>query len=632
MILCAAVPAAAQQHRVFYDHLENGRLAGGKIVVDLSDPAQRLEFGADLPTDFRMLGWPVTTIHNNGPTANRVDVVILGDGYTAPEMTDYSSHTASVVTQFFNEEPFAAYASYFNVHRVDVESAESGVDEINLNIYRDTALDMAYGCFNIDRLLCIDVAKAYAAADSAPDVDQIMALANSTRYGGAGYPDDDLGTLAGDNFSAVEIALHEFGHSFADLHDEYDYADGASYFGAEFLEPNVTKFTATILNQQQRKWFRWLPLPTVDAFQGGAYYQFGVYRPTVNSKMRALNRPFEEVNVEQIVMSIYRTVSPADDASPTSTQPLSACTALFVDPLQPLDHNLTIQWSVNGNAVPGATGTNFVPVNTVLVPGLNTVSVSVVDPTSRVRDEAFRATRMTFTRSWQVLSLGVTGECSCVAAASATAEPAPLAKNRYISFVPGNVAGAIRVTAVELMNPEPPNAVQPPPDFSSLVGQSWWVGPPAQVTEYSGAGDPFFAAKLQCEPYHHNWSTIPRLHVTGEQIAPSSRYAIQVMDAGCDEQAEGSFSPTLEVQTARWGDAAEPFQNPQEPLNQPNALDIGDVVDKVKAVLGASARVVTQLQPADIDVMDAVSALDLARVVDAVKGFAYPYQSPPPCP
>lgn len=107
----------------------------------------------------------------------------------------------------------------FNVHRVDLPSNESGVDEPDLGIFRDTALDMAFNCGGIPRLLCVNVNKAYAAAASAPDIDQILVIANSTRYGGAGYSAQNLCTLAGGNNSAVEIAIHEFGHAFADLSD-----------------------------------------------------------------------------------------------------------------------------------------------------------------------------------------------------------------------------------------------------------------------------------------------------------------------------------------------------------------------------------------------------------------------------
>ncbi len=191
---------------IYYDYIENGQLKGGVVTTLL--PAVNLD---------SLIGplseWPITTIIDNGPVSNRIDLVFVGDGYTASELGSYATHVQNIVSGYFAEEPMAAYASYFNVHRVDVVSNESGVDELDNGIYRDTALDMAYGCNNTPRLLCIDVGKAVAAASNAPEVELIFALANSTRYGGAGYP--DLSTMAGNNSSSVELALHECGHSLA---------------------------------------------------------------------------------------------------------------------------------------------------------------------------------------------------------------------------------------------------------------------------------------------------------------------------------------------------------------------------------------------------------------------------------
>lgn len=390
----------AERVPLYFDTIEHGRLTGGRIVVESTEPAFRAAFGLDQPAVAG--GWPVTTIIHNGPTNNRIDLVVLGDGYTASQLGSYASQVSTVINGFFAQEPLNAYAPYFNVHRVDVVSNESGVDEIDLGIYRDTALDMAYGCFNIERLLCINVSLATAAAQSAPDVQQILALANSTRYGGAGYPTYDLGTVAGNNSSSLEIALHEFGHSFADLADEYDYADGATYSGPDPVEKNVSIYTAAQQVSQQRKWWRWMDLPNVDTFQGAAYHQFGIYRPTHNSKMRSLSRPFEQVNVEQFVINIYTIVKPIDDATPTVPSPTLACTPFFVDPMNPVGHSLSVQWLLDGVPVPGATGLTFTPDTTTLAFGFHTLTVRVVDNTTRVRDEALRSQWMTQTRTWSI--------------------------------------------------------------------------------------------------------------------------------------------------------------------------------------------------------------------------------------
>ena len=385
---------------VYYDYVEDGRLKGGVITTVLPPPVK-----------YRLVEpspWAVETIIANGPPENRIDLVFIGDGYTAAELDLYAAHVENAVAGLFSQQPLAAYAGYFNVHRVDVISNESGVDEPGSGIYRDTALDMAFDCGGIDRLLCINYSTAQEAANSAPQVDTIIALANSTRYGGAGYP--GLATAAGANSSAVELVLHEYGHSFAQLADEYDYGGATTYTGSEPGQPNVSIYTAAEQLAQQTKWYRWLDLPNIDAFEGALYCRYGVYRPTSSSKMRSLGWPFEEVNAEQFIFAFYEYVRPIDDATPQSSEPLTAGVLLFVDPVEPTEQPLTIQWSADGDDVPGTNGPTF---NTSsLPPGLHDIAVTVVDNTARVRDEEARAERLKETRQWRVVSQAdLTGDC-----------------------------------------------------------------------------------------------------------------------------------------------------------------------------------------------------------------------------
>ncbi|MGB2807025.1 MAG: M64 family metallopeptidase [Sedimentisphaerales bacterium] len=376
---------------IYYDYIENGQLKGGTVTTLL--PAVNLDSLIGPLSEL-----PVTTIIDNGPVSNRIDLVFVGDGYTASELGSYATHVQNILSGYFAEEPIAAYASYFNVHRVDVVSNESGVDELDIGIYRDTALDMAYGCFETPRLLCIDVGKAVAAASNAPEVELIFALANSARYGGAGYP--DLSTMAGDHSSSVELALHECGHSLAKLADEYHYSDGTTYTGPERLEQNVSIYDAAEQIVLETKWYRWLDLPNVDTFEGARYNEFGIYRPTDNSKMKSLGRPFEEINAEQFVINFYKQVSPMDEATPPSQEPLPGDTVFYVIPMEPIGHSLDVQWSVDGVDVPGATGLTFTP--TSLPIGIHDVVVTAVDNTTRVREDTARATWLTNTRQWQI--------------------------------------------------------------------------------------------------------------------------------------------------------------------------------------------------------------------------------------
>ena len=387
---------------IYYDFLEfeGDRLRGGRIPVDLDNPMH-----TDTGQVFAESASSVTTLMDNGPTSNRIDIVFVGDGYQASELSSYAADVDGILPVFFAKEPLDAYMTFFNVHRVDVISVDSGVDnDPTQGISRNTALDMTYWCSNIERLLCVNVGKAYNHANCAPDVDQVLALANSSKYGGAGYPSNELGTLAAKNGSAIEIALHEFGHSMGDLADEYDYGGPTTYSGPELNQANVSIYDSTTMASLQTKWHLWLSTAGVGTFEGGNYSVFGVYRPTNNSLMRSLGRPFQGINREQMIFKVYEAVDPIDSSTdPTQCDPNATFSLSLV---QPTDHSLDVQWKLDGVDISGANGDSFDASSLGLAPGTYTLSVEVVDNTPWVKDEAKRASLMTKTRSWTIVAAG----------------------------------------------------------------------------------------------------------------------------------------------------------------------------------------------------------------------------------
>ncbi|HEY1176285.1 MAG TPA: M64 family metallopeptidase, partial [Phytomonospora sp.] len=202
-----------------------------------------------------------TPINNNGDTATHLDLMIVGDGYTSSQLGTYDSHVRSKVNELFAVEPFASYKSLFNVWKVDVVSTQSGVDHDPYGTYRTTALDMYFYCGGTARLLCVNETKANQYARQAPDVDQVVALANTTTYGGAG---GCVATAAGGNASAGQIVVHELGHSIGGLADEYDYGGGTNYTGAELREANASIYTRATMVSRQTKWWRWMGQSTPD--------------------------------------------------------------------------------------------------------------------------------------------------------------------------------------------------------------------------------------------------------------------------------------------------------------------------------------------------------------------------------
>ena len=395
--------AFAQEQRpskVFYDYVDErtGLLGGGIAFLDA--PAKgsiRAVRGASY----------VTTLDNGDP-ANRIDIVMVGDGYRTPDLGSNGVHAAGWQTAFLSEPPFDAYQTYFNFHRVDVVSNETGVDhDPTYPIFRDTALGMGFWCANIERLLCVSVGQAYLYANNAPDVDQVVAIANSTKYGGAGYPGNDLATFAGGNGLAPEIALHELGHSLGDLADEYHYGDGATYTGGEPFEANLSIQAAPTMATTGDKWALWLDEfdPAWDglhaSFEGGGYHQFGIYRPTDNSKMRSLGRPFNLVSAEAMIIEIYRIVRPIDAATP-NTSPLAGDEVVSLTLVQPVDHALDVQWYLDGSPLLGENGTSINLASLGLAAGNYSLLAEVVDNTPLVRNALQREAWLTQRRAWTI--------------------------------------------------------------------------------------------------------------------------------------------------------------------------------------------------------------------------------------
>jgi hypothetical protein len=276
------------------------------------------------------------TMVNNGPSANRVDVVFLGDGYLASDLnTTYVNNINSMSSYLFSQAPFERYSHFFNIHRIDVVSNERGADVPPLGIYHDTALDASYYYDGVtDRLLYINEYKANAAlatglAGAGFLAEMKLVTVNDSRYGGGG---GNYAVYAGGNSSATEIATHELGHSFAGLADEYQYNNGTIYSGPEPYQPDVTT------DPTGAKWAAWLgyvdpdnpSMGSIGAYEGGMYADYGIYRPSQSSKMRTLGKPFDAVGREQIILNIYKYVRPMDSHAPNASQ-LVDPSGLWVD-------------------------------------------------------------------------------------------------------------------------------------------------------------------------------------------------------------------------------------------------------------------------------------------------------------
>lgn len=195
----------------------------------------------------------VFEVQKSGPPAERVDIVFLAEGYKAEEKEKFVNDVKRFSGYLLNTEPYRSNREKFNVNGVFRASAESGPDEPRQNVYKNTVLKASFNALDLDRYLLSE--EGFLIREMAAQVpyDTIAILVNSPRYGGGGIYNDYCITTV-DNRASQAVFLHEFGHSFAGLADEY-YTSEVAYNefyppGVEPLEPNIT----ALLDPENLKW------------------------------------------------------------------------------------------------------------------------------------------------------------------------------------------------------------------------------------------------------------------------------------------------------------------------------------------------------------------------------------------
>lgn len=241
------------------------------------------------------VGTEVRALFESGTPHQKVDIAILAEGYTLSQKKKFFKDAARRVTTLLGTEPFKSNKTRMNVWAVFVPSREAGPDEPRKGIFHATALGMSFNSLDLPRYLIEGDNQAIHDAASAAPYDNIYILVNSKRYGGGAIYNFYAVCIA-DNPWSDYIFVHEFGHAFGGLADEY-YSSAVTYNefyppGVEPWEPNIT----ALLNPKQLKWKDLVtpgtPIPTppdttkygnaVGAFEGAGYVAKGFYRPTLN--------------------------------------------------------------------------------------------------------------------------------------------------------------------------------------------------------------------------------------------------------------------------------------------------------------------------------------------------------------
>ncbi|GAA4467182.1 hypothetical protein GCM10023189_50340 [Nibrella saemangeumensis] len=349
--------------------------------------------------------FPVDTLLKTGPLNRRINVVLLPDGYTAGELTKFRKDADGFIGYLLGNTPFAQYRNYFNFFLIRVPSAESGAthpgtanDEDRTqpvetkNTYFGTSFD--YG--GIHRLLVMRNIQNFTnvMATNFPVYDISFLLVNTTYYGGSGGVPSTFSMHP----SSSEIGIHEVGHTFGGLSDEY-------WAGPQYARelPNMTRTN----DPNSIRWKNWLNFPRIGIFEytnGGN----GWYKPTQAScKMEYLGQHFCAVCRETLVDRMLSLVNPIEQVLPAAntTIKVSAEPVTFrVNLLKPIPNSLQVDWYLDDK--PLSAGSDSVQVDASKLTGTTGKLTAVVFDSTAFSRSAFHRQQHVYSTSWSLQSDG----------------------------------------------------------------------------------------------------------------------------------------------------------------------------------------------------------------------------------
>ena len=233
----------------------------------------------------------------NKDITKAVDIVILPEGYTQAEMGKFIKDCDFFVTSLFDYAPYDRYRESFNVRGVMAPSEESGCTMPGDHIYKNTVMRFSFWTFDSERYcMSTDNRDIRDLAGQVP-YDQIYVLVNTDKYGGGGIYNFYCSSASSNSFSG-DVIIHEFGHGFAGLADEY-YNDETGYDHMYNLEVEPWEPNITTMVDFSDKWGDMLdkktPVPTprekkyeqtIGVFEGGGYEPKGMYSPHMDCLMK----------------------------------------------------------------------------------------------------------------------------------------------------------------------------------------------------------------------------------------------------------------------------------------------------------------------------------------------------------
>ncbi|MBL7849802.1 MAG: T9SS type A sorting domain-containing protein [Cyclobacteriaceae bacterium] len=333
--------------------------------------------------------FPVDTLIKNGTVHDRINLVFVSEGYQVEELPKFKDDALNITHKIFSQTPFKEYHNYFNVFAIMVPSAESGVNHQQL--YKDTNPNCAqmpasvvdnffksrfdqgiHHALSIGDLWLL----LYVLAESFPYYDQVIVLTNTTYYGGGGSAGGGTISTTTVNEASGWVALHELGHSFGGLADEY-------WSGFDQESPNLTQENSV----SKVRWRNWLNTNGIGIYSipGSAD---GWYRPHQNCMMQVPGFDFCSVCSEAITEKIHSLISPVTNVEPPGGALLNVGTedvVLKLTTIQPIPNTLRIVWKLNNKIIGKNTSSIAIPPEQLDDGYLKVVKVEVIDTTHLTR-------------------------------------------------------------------------------------------------------------------------------------------------------------------------------------------------------------------------------------------------------
>lgn len=350
--------------------------------------------------------WRAFEVFENGTYQNRITILLLSEGYTESELEVFRQDVLKVTDDIFNVSPFKEYKNYFRVVAVEVPSNESGASSIFDGDVRDTYFKSTFGQGggrDLSLMFPVGTGRLYdikTALDLGWWNSITMVMVNDHRLGGG----PEIATRGGQEF---EVVVHEIGHQFGRLADEYEESGRTPIPG-----PNVTQIT----DRNHIPWKHWIlpdtPIPTpveienfdkIGLFEGAAYQSNGWFRSQLSCRMRYNTDHFCAVCNEQLIGRMYTefnsgrilTVSPEVGQINLSLHEQHLFNYTGPTP----ENGLVFEWFLNESLI--SNNAEFDVIASELGIGDHVLELRIHDRNTQVLDAEISG-RMSISKNWEI--------------------------------------------------------------------------------------------------------------------------------------------------------------------------------------------------------------------------------------